>query len=81
MAVENHNFDDIDKPIWLQGVTRKRITMSRNCWVGTKVCILDGVMIGDECIIVAGAVVNRDVLVFSIVNEVPEHILKKRTKG
>ena len=78
MAAENHNFSDVNKPIRQQGATKKGITIGRDCWIGTKVVILDGVTIGDGCVIAAGAVVNKDVPPYSVVGGVPAKILKSR---
>ena len=58
---ENHVFDDIRKPIRLQGVTHKGITIGNDCWIGAKATILDGAIISDGCIIAAGAVVGAGV--------------------
>ena len=78
MAAENHNFADRETPIRLQGATRKGITIGKDCWVGTKVIILDGVTIGDGCVIAAGAVVNKDIPPYTIVGGVPAKVLKER---
>ena len=53
---ENHYFEETDKLIRHQGVNRKGIKIGKNCWIGVKVTILDGVHIGDNCVIAAGAV-------------------------
>lgn len=55
---ENHNFEDPNKVIRLQGINRKGITIGKNCWIGAKVTILDGTQVGDGCIIAAGAVLT-----------------------
>ncbi len=75
---ENHNFDNIDLPIRHQGVTRKGIKIGNNCWIGSKVTILDGVEIGDGCVIAAGAVVQASFPPNSVVGGVPARILKQR---
>ncbi len=75
---ENHNFEDISKPIRLQGATRKGIKIGKDCWIGSGVKILDGVTIGDGCIIAAGAVVNKDIPDYSIVGGVPARVIKNR---
>lgn len=75
---ENHNFDDINKPIRLQGATRKGVTIGKDCWIGSGVKILDGVTIGDGCIIAAGAVVNKDIASYSIAGGVPAKVIKSR---
>ncbi len=75
---ENHNFSDFDKPIRLQGGTRKGIKIGNNCWIGSGVIILDGVTIGDGCVIAAGAVVNKDIPDNSIAGGVPAKVIKNR---
>ena len=75
---ENHNYETLDTPIRLQGVTRKGITIGSNCWIGSKVTILDGVSIGSGCIIAAGAVVTKSFPEKSIIGGVPAKLIKKR---
>ena len=55
---ENHNYENLEIEIRFQGTTRKGIKIGRNCWVGAKVTILDGVTLGEGCVIAAGAVVR-----------------------
>ena len=62
--------------IRLQGVTRKGIRIGRNCWIGSKVTILDGVTIGDNCVIAAGAVVTKSMPSDSVIGGVPARVLK-----
>jgi len=75
---ENHIFEDSQKPIRLQGVTRKGIKIGCNCWIGAKVTILDGVTIGDNCVIAAGAVVTKDMPTDSVIGGVPAKVIKSR---
>lgn len=75
---ENHNFKDLDKPIRLQGATRKGIKIGKNCWIGSKVIILDGVNIGNNVIIGAGAVVTKDIPDYAIAVGTPARIIKIR---
>ncbi len=37
------------------------ITIGNNVWIGAHVCVLPGVTIGDNCVIGAGSVVNKDI--------------------
>ncbi len=75
---ENHHFSDIDTAIRLQGTERKGITVGKNCWIGSKVSILDGVEIGESCVIAAGAVVTKSMPSFSVIGGVPARVIKSR---
>jgi len=76
---ENHNYDDITISIRHQGVSRKGIKIGKNCWIGSKVTILDGVEIGAGSIIAAGSVVTKSFNENSIIGGVPAKLLKSRT--
>jgi maltose O-acetyltransferase len=39
---------------------RKPVVIGKGCWVGARATILPGVVLGDGCVIAAGAVVNKD---------------------
>lgn len=76
---ENHNYDNPDIPIRLQGVNRKGIHVGKNCWIGAKVTILDGAVIEDGCIVAAGAVVREGIYEKnSVLAGVPARIIKNR---
>lgn len=76
---ENHNYQDTTISIRHQGVTRKGIKIGENCWIGSKVTILDGVTIGNGSIIAAGSVVTKSFPENSIIGGVPAKLLKTRT--
>jgi acetyltransferase-like isoleucine patch superfamily enzyme len=75
---ENHNFSDFNVNIKDQGVTRNRVFINNNCWIGAGVTILAGVTIGEGCVIAAGSIVTKTVAPHSIVAGVPGRVLKKR---
>lgn len=75
---ENHNFSDLNIPIRLQGVNGKGIKIGNDCWIGAKVTILDGTVIGDHSIVAAGAVVTGKFPPYSIIGGVPAKIIKMR---
>ena len=77
---ENHNHADLATEIRLQGVVRKGIKIGANCWIGSKVTILDNVEIGAGSIIAAGAVVNKSFPANSIIGGVPAKLLKMRNE-
>ncbi len=55
---QNHNFHDSSKLIREQGVTSKGIKIGNNIWVGAKATFLDGCVVGNNCVVAAGAVVK-----------------------
>lgn len=55
---ENHRADALDVPIRAQGVTHQGITIGRDCWLGARVTVLDGVNLGEGSIVAAGAVLK-----------------------
>ena len=73
---ENHNFDDITKPIREQGVTSKGIKLGNNIWVGAKVTFLDGCVVGDNSVIAAGAVVKGSFPKNVVIAGIPAKIIK-----
>ncbi len=75
---ENHNYTDNNLLIRKQGVKRKGIKIGSNCWIGSKVTILDGVTIGNNCIIAAGAVVTKAFPENVLIGGVPAKILKDK---
>lgn len=75
---QDHVFDASDRPIRLQGVRARGVKIGADCWIGAKVTILDGVTLGDGCVVAAGAVVNRSFDSGSIIGGVPARLLASR---
>lgn len=78
---ENHNISDLDTLIRLQGVNRKGITVGENCWIGAKVTLLDGSIVGKGCVIAAGSVVRGRFPDNVIIGGVPAKIIKERVSA
>lgn len=61
----NHEFSDLNIPIYDQGYPEPRlsdsIVLRRGCWIGAGVIILPGVEIGENAVIGAGTVVTKSV--------------------
>lgn len=74
---QNHNFKDPSKLIREQGVTSKGIKIGNNIWVGAKVTFLDGCVVGNNCVVAAGAVVNDIFPDNVVIGGVPAKILKQ----
>ncbi|WP_113924633.1 CatB-related O-acetyltransferase [Cognataquiflexum aquatile] len=59
-------------------LTKGKITVGHDVWIGANAIILSGVTIGHGAVIAAGAVVANDVLPYSIVGGVPAKLIKFR---
>lgn len=60
---------------------RKKLTtapvhIKRNVWIGTNVSVLPGVTIGENAVVAAGAVVNKDIPDNAIVAGIPAKIIR-----
>lgn len=53
------------------------ITIGKKVWIGANATILQGVTIGDNAVVAAGAVVNKDVPANTVVGGVPAKIIKR----
>lgn len=72
-ATLNHGLEPADR-----GTTYPApIVLGRNVWVGSNATILQGVTIGDNAVVAAGAVVSCDVPANTIVGGVPARIIKR----
>ena len=76
-----HSFDRTDIPVLKQERSGRGIILGDNVWLGANAKVLDGVSIGRDAIVGAGAVVNKDVPPFSIVGGVPAKIIRSRVKA
>lgn len=75
----DHETERTDIPIIAQGQIVKGITIEDNCWIGASVKVLDGVKIGRDSIIGAGAVVTKDIPDYAIAVGVPAKVVKTRS--
>lgn len=73
----NHNYKDVDIPIYLQGETVALITIEDDCWIGANVVITAGVTIGKHSVVAGGAVVIKDVPPCCVVVGNPAKIVKR----
>lgn len=76
---ENHNYQEIGKPIRMQGETRAAVSIENDVWIGSGSTIPPGVTVGLGAVVAAGSVVTRSVAPFTVVGGVPAKVLKNRT--
>jgi acetyltransferase-like isoleucine patch superfamily enzyme len=77
----DHDARDTGRTVAAQGSTSRGITVGRNCWFGAAVKVLDGVTIGPDSILGAGAVVTRDIPGGSVAVGVPARVTGTRESG
>lgn len=73
LTSENHPLDPHDRKAVIPG----HILIKRNAWIGAGATILPGITIGENAIVAAGAVVNRDVPANTVVAGVPARVIKE----
>lgn len=54
------------------------VKIGNDCWIGERAMIIGGVTIGDGAVVLAGAVVTKDVPPYAIVGGIPARVLKYR---
>lgn len=74
---ENHPLDPSDR----KALIPKTVHIKRNAWIGAGATILPGVTVGENAVVAAGAVVNRDVPPNTVVAGVPAKIIKDNIAG
>ncbi len=75
---QNHETENIYKPMRLQTAPKLKVTIGNDCWLGANAVILPGVTIGNGVIVGSGAVVTKDIPDFAVVGGVPAKIIKIR---
>jgi len=76
MLAVNHVYHDTTRPISQQGITATGIVVEDGAWIGGGAIILDGVRIGRNAVVGAGAVVTKDVPAYSIVVGNPARVVR-----
>lgn len=72
LTSENHPLDPHDR----KTVIPRSVVIKRNVWIGAGATILPGVTVGENSIVAAGAVVNRDVPANTVVAGVPARVVR-----
>jgi acetyltransferase-like isoleucine patch superfamily enzyme len=75
----NYDLKNTGLPIAQQPIFEKKgVTIEKNCWLGARVTVLDGVNIGHDSAVGSGALVNSEIAPFSIAVGVPAKVVKSR---
>lgn len=60
------------------GEIKEKVNIGSDCWIGENVFLTGGITIGDGAVVLAGAVVTKDVPSYAIVGGVPAKVIKYR---
>jgi acetyltransferase-like isoleucine patch superfamily enzyme len=74
----DHKFADLTMPIKDQGIAKSRVRIEPDVWLGTKVTVSRGVLIGEGSVVGANAVVTRDLPAYCVAVGVPARVVKDR---
>jgi len=72
LTTENHPLDPADR----KTLVCRPILIKRNAWIGAGATVLPGVTIGENAVVAAGAVVNKDVAPNTVVAGVPARMIR-----
>jgi galactoside O-acetyltransferase len=78
LRAADHRFDQIDRPIRLQGHSRGEIILEDDVWLGANVVVLSGVRIGKGSVIGAQSVVTKDIAPYSVAVGNPARVIRSR---
>lgn len=76
-----HDFDRPEVPVVEQARRSRGITLDENVWLGTGAKVLDGVRIGRDVVVGAGAVVTEDLPDGVVAVGVPARVARRREAG
>jgi acetyltransferase-like isoleucine patch superfamily enzyme len=70
--------EDTSRPIWKAGLTAKPTVIEDDVFLGCRVVLLGGVLVGGGAVVAAGAVVTSDVRAGAIAAGVPAKVVARR---
>jgi acetyltransferase-like isoleucine patch superfamily enzyme len=74
----DHKYADLTMPIKDQGISKARVRIEPDVWIGTKATVTSGVVIGQGAVVGANAVVTRDLPAYSVSVGVPARVIRDR---
>lgn len=78
---QNHGTEVQGEPFHRQPMSCDPIHIEKNVWIGAKATVLKGVTVGENSVIAANAVVNKNVEANSVVGGIPAKTINQLTTG
>lgn len=77
----DHVTTDVNLPIKDQGIVKTPVRIGPDCWLGTKVTVLRGTLVGRGSVLGAHAVVRGEIPAYSIAVGSPARVVRNRKDG
>ena len=74
----DHGVTEVERPVRLQGISKRDVDVGHNVWIGYGACILRGVRVGDNAIVGTSAVVTKEVPENAVVAGIPARVIRMR---
>ncbi|HEY0516259.1 MAG TPA: acyltransferase [Solirubrobacteraceae bacterium] len=74
----DHGVTEVDRPVRLQGIYKRDVSVGHNVWIGYGACILRGVTIGNNAVVGTSAVVTRSCPENAVLAGVPARVIRMR---
>jgi acetyltransferase-like isoleucine patch superfamily enzyme len=76
----DHGMVEVERPIRMQGIYKRDVSVGHNVWIGYGACLLRGVTVGDNAVIGTSSVVTADVPPNAVVGGIPAKLIRMRDK-
>jgi acetyltransferase-like isoleucine patch superfamily enzyme len=74
----DHGVVEVERPIRVQGIYKRDVSVGHNVWIGYGACVLRGVQIGDNSIVGTNAVVTKSAPDNAVLGGVPARVIRMR---
>lgn len=73
-----HGFKEKNRDVQAQGYEHAPITLEEDCWLGTHVVVMPGVILGKGVVVGSNAVVTKPVEAYKVIGGIPAKEIKER---
>ncbi len=74
----DHGVTEVERPIRLQGIYKRDVTVGNNVWIGYGACVLRGVSVGDNSVIGTSSVLTRGFPANAVIAGAPARVIRMR---
>jgi acetyltransferase-like isoleucine patch superfamily enzyme len=74
----DHGVTEVERPIRLQGIYKRDVSVGHNVWIGYGACILRGVSVGDNSVIGTSSVVTKQFPANAVLAGTPARVIRMR---